>query len=57
MNSCINFEGTQKNEKFFVDTGNLPTLESSLECDSNVDSDMSSHSLHYQTGIYKFYNK
>ncbi|XP_044015373.1 cyclic AMP response element-binding protein B isoform X9 [Aphidius gifuensis] len=41
--------GTQKNEKFFVDTGNLPPLESSLECDSNVDSDMSSHSLHYQT--------
>ncbi|XP_044015374.1 cyclic AMP response element-binding protein B isoform X10 [Aphidius gifuensis] len=29
--------------------GNLPPLESSLECDSNVDSDMSSHSLHYQT--------
>ncbi|XP_044015366.1 cyclic AMP-responsive element-binding protein 1 isoform X3 [Aphidius gifuensis] len=43
--------GTQKNEKFFVDTGNLPPLESSLECDSNVDSDMSSHSLHYQTVI------
>ncbi|XP_011309000.1 cyclic AMP response element-binding protein B isoform X8 [Fopius arisanus] len=33
-----------------IAAGNLPPLESSLECDSNVDSDMSSHSLHYQTG-------
>ncbi|XP_011308999.1 cyclic AMP response element-binding protein B isoform X7 [Fopius arisanus] len=32
-----------------IAAGNLPPLESSLECDSNVDSDMSSHSLHYQT--------
>ncbi|KAK0178950.1 hypothetical protein PV327_007787 [Microctonus hyperodae] len=31
--------------------GHLPPLESSLECDSNVDSDMSSHSLQYQTVI------
>ncbi|XP_011308994.1 cyclic AMP-responsive element-binding protein 1 isoform X2 [Fopius arisanus] len=34
-----------------IAAGNLPPLESSLECDSNVDSDMSSHSLHYQTVI------
>ncbi|XP_034938039.1 cyclic AMP-responsive element-binding protein 1 isoform X2 [Chelonus insularis] len=32
-------------------TGHLPPLESSLECDSNVDSDMSSHSLQYQTTV------
>lgn len=30
--------------------GRLPPLESSSECDSNVDSEVSSHSLHYQTG-------
>ncbi|XP_046428963.1 cyclic AMP response element-binding protein B isoform X10 [Neodiprion pinetum] len=29
--------------------GRLPPLESSSECDSNVDSEVSSHSLHYQT--------
>ncbi|XP_033225604.1 cyclic AMP response element-binding protein B isoform X10 [Belonocnema kinseyi] len=29
--------------------GRLHTLESSSECDSNVDSEVSSHSLHYQT--------
>ncbi|XP_058794146.1 cyclic AMP-responsive element-binding protein 1-like isoform X1 [Phymastichus coffea] len=29
----------------------LPHLESSSECDSNVDSEVSSHSLHYQTVI------
>lgn len=28
----------------------MPPLESSSECDSNVDSEVSSHSLHYQTG-------
>ncbi|XP_063973852.1 cyclic AMP response element-binding protein B isoform X11 [Diachasmimorpha longicaudata] len=33
-----------------IAAGNLTPLEYSLECDSNVDSDMSSHSLHYQTG-------
>nr|ACI03620.1 CREB7 isoform protein [Cotesia glomerata]ACI03629.1 CREB7 isoform protein [Cotesia rubecula] len=33
-----------------IAAGPLPPLESSLECDSNVDSDMSSHSLQYQTG-------
>ncbi|XP_043273860.1 cyclic AMP response element-binding protein B isoform X10 [Venturia canescens] len=33
-----------------IAAGHLPPIESSLECDSNVDSDMSSHSLHYQTG-------
>ncbi|XP_063973851.1 cyclic AMP response element-binding protein B isoform X10 [Diachasmimorpha longicaudata] len=32
-----------------IAAGNLTPLEYSLECDSNVDSDMSSHSLHYQT--------
>jgi len=32
-----------------IAAGHLPPIESSLECDSNVDSDMSSHSLHYQT--------
>ncbi|XP_074106023.1 cyclic-AMP response element binding protein B isoform X7 [Cotesia typhae] len=32
-----------------IAAGPLPPLESSLECDSNVDSDMSSHSLQYQT--------
>ncbi|XP_031787458.1 cyclic-AMP response element binding protein isoform X34 [Nasonia vitripennis] len=31
--------------------GRLPPLESSSECDSNVDSEVSSHSLHYQTVI------
>lgn len=31
--------------------GRLHTLESSSECDSNVDSEVSSHSLHYQTVI------
>ncbi|XP_074106022.1 cyclic-AMP response element binding protein B isoform X6 [Cotesia typhae] len=34
-----------------IAAGPLPPLESSLECDSNVDSDMSSHSLQYQTVI------
>ncbi|XP_063973844.1 cyclic AMP-responsive element-binding protein 1 isoform X7 [Diachasmimorpha longicaudata] len=34
-----------------IAAGNLTPLEYSLECDSNVDSDMSSHSLHYQTVI------
>ncbi|XP_043273854.1 cyclic AMP-responsive element-binding protein 1 isoform X5 [Venturia canescens] len=34
-----------------IAAGHLPPIESSLECDSNVDSDMSSHSLHYQTVI------
>ncbi|KAK0171090.1 hypothetical protein PV328_008852 [Microctonus aethiopoides] len=34
-----------------IAAGHLPPLESSLECDSNVDSDMSSHSLQYQTVI------
>jgi len=35
---------------FGVTDGRLPPLESSSECDSNVDSEVSSHSLHYQTG-------
>ncbi|XP_034938045.1 cyclic AMP-responsive element-binding protein 1 isoform X7 [Chelonus insularis] len=34
-----------------ITAGHLPPLESSLECDSNVDSDMSSHSLQYQTTV------
>ncbi|XP_070523911.1 cyclic AMP response element-binding protein B isoform X8 [Cardiocondyla obscurior] len=33
-----------------ITDGRLPPLESSSECDSNVDSEVSSHSLHYQTG-------
>ncbi|KOX81330.1 Cyclic AMP-responsive element-binding protein 1 [Melipona quadrifasciata] len=37
--------------QIFLNThGRLPPLESSSECDSNVDSEVSSHSLHYQTG-------
>ncbi|XP_070148747.1 cyclic AMP response element-binding protein B isoform X7 [Polyergus mexicanus] len=32
-----------------ITDGRLPPLESSSECDSNVDSEVSSHSLHYQT--------
>ncbi|XP_011345556.1 cyclic AMP-responsive element-binding protein 1 isoform X2 [Ooceraea biroi] len=34
-----------------ITDGRLPPLESSSECDSNVDSEVSSHSLHYQTVI------
>ncbi|KOC63261.1 Cyclic AMP-responsive element-binding protein 1 [Habropoda laboriosa] len=34
-----------------ITDGRLPPLESSSECDSNVDSEVSSHSLHYQTGV------
>lgn len=37
-------------DPFGVTEGRLHTLESSSECDSNVDSEVSSHSLHYQTG-------
>ncbi|XP_011879904.1 PREDICTED: cyclic AMP response element-binding protein B-like isoform X8 [Vollenhovia emeryi] len=33
-----------------ITDGRLNPLESSSECDSNVDSEVSSHSLHYQTG-------
>ncbi|XP_050456223.1 cyclic AMP response element-binding protein B isoform X8 [Cataglyphis hispanica] len=35
-----------------ITDGRLPPLESSSECDSNVDSEVSSHSLHYQTVSY-----
>ncbi|XP_015178897.1 PREDICTED: cyclic AMP-responsive element-binding protein 1-like isoform X10 [Polistes dominula] len=34
-----------------ITDGRLPPIESSSECDSNVDSEVSSHSLHYQTVI------
>ncbi|XP_076286599.1 cyclic-AMP response element binding protein B isoform X2 [Lasioglossum baleicum] len=34
-----------------ITDGRFPPLESSSECDSNVDSEVSSHSLHYQTVI------
>ncbi|XP_076248391.1 cyclic-AMP response element binding protein B isoform X7 [Calliopsis andreniformis] len=34
-----------------ITDGRLPPLESSSECDSNMDSEVSSHSLHYQTVI------
>ncbi|XP_076170440.1 cyclic-AMP response element binding protein B isoform X6 [Ptiloglossa arizonensis] len=34
-----------------ITDGRMPPLESSSECDSNVDSEVSSHSLHYQTVI------